>query len=276
MKNKLSNILLVFMLFTGIALLLYPTISDYYNSLNQSRAVADYTKQVENMSENECKELLEEAYRYNQKLSKRPVTSFVLNGEELREYNSILNKTEIMSYIEIPSIHCVLPVYHSIDETVLNVGIGHIAGSSFPVGGKSTHCVLSGHRGLPSAKLFTDLDQVAEGDIFILRTLKKILTYKVDQIRIVEPNDVSTLEIVPGKDYCTLVTCTPYGVNTQRLLVRGSRTDNREESEAYLVMADAVQIEPIVVVPFATIPIFTVMLIWILIKPVKRKEGFSK
>lgn len=276
MKNKLSNILLVFMLFTGIALLLYPTISDYYNSLNQSRAVADYTKQVENMSENECKELLEEAYRYNQKLSKRPVTSFVLNGEELREYNSILNKTEIMSYIEIPSIHCVLPVYHSIDETVLNVGIGHIAGSSFPVGGKSTHCVLSGHRGLPSAKLFTDLDQVAEGDIFILRTLKKILTYKVDQIRIVEPNDVSTLEIVPGKDYCTLVTCTPYGVNTQRLLVRGSRTDNREESEAYLVMADAVQIEPIVVVPFAAIPIFTVMLIWILIKPVKRKEGFSK
>lgn len=274
MKNKLCNVLLIAVLLVGLALLLYPTISDYYNSLNQSRAVASYIEQMNGISGNEYSEMLESAHRYNQKLAQRPVTSFVLSDDDLNEYNSVMNVTDVMSYIEIPVIHCVLPIYHGVEEKVLNAGVGHIPGSSLPIGGESTHCVLSGHRGLPAAKLFTDLDKVAEGDIFILQTLKETLTYEVDQIRIVEPNELSTLEIISGKDYCTLVTCTPYGINTQRLLVRGVRIDNLKDARS--VTADAVQIAPMLVAPFAAIPFLLVMLIWVFSKPVKiERRDFS-
>lgn len=276
MKSKLSNILIILAFFLGLSLLLYPAVSDYYNSLNQSRAVAGYSEQVSHLSKNKYGAILAEAYRYNEKLAQRPATSFVLSPSDAEEYDAVLDVGEVMSCIEIPSIRCMLPIYHGVDENVLGVGVGHVPGSSLPVGGDSTHCVLSGHRGLPSAKLFTDLDKVMEGDIFILRTLDEILTYEVDQIRIVEPDDISPLELERGKDYCTLVTCTPYGVNTHRLLVRGSRVENQKDPISIRVMADAVQIEPMVVAPFAATPVFLVMLIWVLRKPSKKERRNPK
>ena len=256
MKKKQSNYLLLVGFLIGLGFLLYPTASDYYNSLHQSRAVADYSAQVSNLKEDEYQELLQQANLYNQKLAQRSTMSFVLSEQENEEYQALLNVTQVMSYIEIPSIRCVLPVYHGTSDAVLEAGVGHIAGSSLPVGGESTHCVLSGHRGLPSAKLFSDLDKLIEGDIFVLKTLNETLTYEVDQIRIVEPEDVSELGIVPGKDYCTLVTCTPYGINTHRLLVRGHRIANISDSGDLYITGDAVQIEPMLVAPFAAVPIF--------------------
>lgn len=267
MKKKRSNYLLLVGFLIGLGFLLYPTASDYYNSLHQSRAVADYSAQVSNLKEDEYQELLQQANLYNQKLAQRSTMSFVLSEQENEEYQALLNVTQVMSYIEIPSIRCVLPVYHGTSDAVLEAGVGHIAGSSLPVGGESTHCVLSGHRGLPSAKLFSDLDKLIEGDIFVLKTLNETLTYEVDQIRIVEPEDVSELGIVPGKDYCTLVTCTPYGINTHRLLVRGHRIANISDSGDLYITGDAVQIEPMLVAPFAAVPIFLIMLAWVMRKP---------
>jgi sortase A len=188
---------------------------------------------------------------------------FILDSDELAEYNSQLAFADdgLMSYIEIPSIDVYLPIYHGTDSTVLDVGVGHIPGSSLPVGGESTHCVLLAHRGLPSAKLFSNLDKLAEGDTFTITTLKETLTYEVDQILITEPDDVSALGIEEGKDYCTLVTCTPYGVNTQRLLVRGHRVETEGETELGYVSAEARQIQPVVVAPFAAIPIILAMML---------------
>jgi sortase A len=254
-----------------LALVLYPSVSDYYNSLHQTRAVTDYTAQIAALDDNKYEEVLEQARQYNQKLAARDYTSFVLTEEELAEYEATLNVDEVISYIEIPAIRCVLPIYHGTSEEVLAAGIGHVEGSSLPVGGESTHCVLSGHRGMPEAKLFTDLDQLVVGDVFMLRTLNETLTYEVDQIRIVEPEDITELGIVPGEDYCTLVTCTPYGINTQRLLVRGHRIENLAYSESIRVTADAVQIEPILVAPFAVVPIFALMLVWVFHDPKHNK-----
>jgi sortase A len=181
-----------------------------------------------------------------------------------------------MSYIEIPSINCTLPIYHGTSNSVLEVGVGHLEGSSLPVGGESTHCVLSSHRGLPSAKLFTNLDKLVEGDIFMLRTLDEVITYEVDQILIVLPDDVSALNIERGKDYCTLVTCTPYGVNTHRLLVRGHRIPNLTESEEVRITGDATQIEPIVAAPFAAIPIVIVIWLWFMITTRKKPNAVDE
>lgn len=177
----------------------------------------------------------------------------------------------IMGYIEIPSIDVSLPIYHGVDEAVLQIAVGHIEGSSLPVGGLSTHCVISGHRGLPSAKLFTNLDQLVEGDVFVIRVLDETLTYEVDQIRIVEPTDLSALEREEGKDLCTLVTCTPYGVNSHRLLVRGHRIENLEESNSIRVTADATLIDPVIVAPIVAVPILLILLIWLLVHYRKRR-----
>lgn len=177
-----------------------------------------------------------------------------------------------MGYIEIPSIDCSLPIYHGTEESVLQTAIGHLEWTSLPVGGESTHCVLSGHRGLPSAKLFTNLDKLVEGDVFMLRILDEVLTYEVDQILIVEPQETAELQIVEGQDYCTLVTCTPYGINTHRLLVRGHRIDNMEEAKTVHVTADAVQIEPMIVAPIVAIPILLVLFIALIIPRHKKRE----
>jgi sortase A len=262
-SKKKSTIILVILFLAGLSLLLYPTVSDYWNSLHASRVISSYASEVANMTAAERQEMLDEAAAFNEKLASRG--SFgALSDIEQDEYYSLLGgPLDVISTITIPAINCTLPIYHGTDEFILDAGVGHLEGSSLPVGGESTHCVLSGHRGLPSARLFTDLDQLAEGDIFILQTLGETLTYEVDQIRIVLPEDTSELSIVPGEDYVTLVTCTPYGVNTHRLLVRGHRIENLSGND-YNVTADAVQLDPLVVAPFAAVPILLVMLFLVL------------
>ena len=249
-RKNFSTVLLLVTLMIGISLLLYPTISDYWNSFHQSRAIAGYAEAVAQMDEIDYEKIWNDAVEYNKELQTRS-NHWFLTEEQQEEYESMLNVSGngIMGYIEIPSIKVSLPIYHGVDEGILQVAIGHIAGSSLPVGGKGSHCVISGHRGLPSAKLFTDLDQLAEGDIFMLRVLDETRTYEVDQILIVEPSDMSSLEFDEEKDYCTLVTCTPYGINSHRLLVRGHRVANLEESEEIRVTADAQQIDPVLITP---------------------------
>ena len=271
-KKNLSSIILVLIFFIGLSLLLYPSFSDYWNSFHQSRAIASYAEAVTTIDDTDCEKMWEEAQAYNAALTQKQ-NRWVLSDKECEEYEQILNigGTGIIGYIEIPSIKVSLPIYHGVDEAVLQIAIGHIEGSSLPVGGESTHCVLSGHRGLPSAKLFTDLDKMEAGDIFMIRVLEETLTYEVDQIRIVEPEDLSALEIEEGKDLCTLVTCTPYGINSHRLLVRGHRVENMENANSIRVTADAMQIDPEIVAAVIAIPILLILLIWLLVHYRKRR-----
>ena len=279
MKKKSGNlitILLFLMLLAGLSLLLYPTVSDYWNSFHQSRAIASYAEQVAQIDNNVYDQLWADAESYNRTLWGKE-NRYELSDEELTEYESLLNVSGngIIGYIEIPSIGCSLPIYHGTDEAVLQIAVGHIAGTSLPVGGQGTHCALSGHRGLPSAKLFTDLDKMVDGDIFVLRVLDETLTYEVDRILIVEPYEMDALEIEAGKDYCTLVTCTPYGINTHRLLVRGHRIENIAQAKIVRVTADAVQIEPLIVAPVVAIPLLLLLLILLLLpgQPKKKHGG---
>lgn len=261
MRKNLSTISVVLVLIIGLSLLLYPTLSDYWNYYHQSRAIAGYAESVADISVEEYQTIWQDAQVYNQELNNR-LSQFTLSDEQKKEYERLLNvgDDEMMGYIEIPSISCYLPIYHGTNEAVLQTAVGHLEWSSLPVGGAGSHCVLSGHRGLPSAKLFSNLDKLTEGDLFILRILNETLTYEVDQILIVEPDETKDLLITPGKDYCTLVTCTPYGVNTHRLLVRGQRVAN-QEADTVRVTSDAMQIEPIIVTPIVGIPIFIILLI---------------
>ena len=263
-KKDFSTIALIIVFFVGVSVLLYPTVSDYWNSLHQSQAIATYADSVENMDEQDYEKLWDAAVSYNQKLFQSG-HGLGLKDEEKEEYNKLLDVsgTGIMSYIEIPKIKCSLPVYHGTDEGVLQIAVGHIEGSSLPVGGLNTHCVLSGHRGLPSAKLFSNLDKLEEGDIFMIRTLDQTLTYEVDQIRIVLPDEVEDLKIEEGKDLCTLVTCTPYGINTHRLLVRGHRVANQEEAEAVRVTADAMLVDNRIVAMCIAVPVLVILLIYV-------------
>ena len=230
-KKHISTIIIALIFLAGLGFLLYPTVSNLWNRAHQSRAIATYTKQVEKLDESQNKEMLKAARKYNKSLLKKS-DHWKLSKKDKKKYESLLDVsgTGIMGYIEVPKIDCSLPIYHGTDEGALQIAIGHLEGSSLPVGGKSTHCVLSGHRGLPSARLFTDLDQMEEGDVFVLNVLGRKLAYEVDQIKVVLPDEMSDLEIVQGKDLCTLVTCTPYGINTHRLLVRGHRTKYIEET----------------------------------------------
>ena len=273
-KGKFISILLVLLLLVGLSLLLYPYVSNYWNSLHQTRAIAAYAEAVAKLDKDQYTEILSAAQAYNASLLGRDNTQ-PLDGDRKEEYERLLDVSGlgIMGYIEIPCIDCSLPIYHGADESVLQVAVGHMEWSSLPVGGESTHCVLSGHRGLPSAKLFTNLDKLQPGDTFILRVLDETLTYEVDQILIVEPQETGSLRIEEGKDYCTLVTCTPYGINTHRLLVRGHRVDNIEEANTVRVTADAIQIEPLIVAPIVAIPILLLLLISLLPKQSKKKHG---
>lgn len=274
-KKYLSTIILIAIFFIGLSLLLYPTLSDYWNSFHQSRAIASYAEAVANLDDNKYEEILNSARSYNAELAKKAF-NLMLGEEELNKYNDVLDVdgTGIMAYIEVPKIKCNLPIYHGTDEAVLQIAIGHIAGTSLPIGGESTHCVLSGHRGLPSAKLFTDIDKLVVGDTFIIRTLDEVFTYEVDKINIVLPAEVDLLRIEEGEDLCTLVTCTPYGVNTHRLLVRGHRIAN--ENSKIRVTSDAQQIEPIIVAPMVAVPLIFILLVIVLIDTKKRKEKLSR
>lgn len=276
-KVNFTTILLVLILLAGLSLLLYPSFSDYWNSFHQSRAIATYSDAVEQLDAEDYETFWQEAVEYNERMA-AVGNRFSLSEDEEEEYNKLLNitGTGIMGYIEIPSIRCSLPIYHGTDEAVLQIAAGHIEGTSLPVGGESSHCVISGHRGLPSAKLFTDLDQLTEGDVFMLRVLDEVLTYEVDQILIVEPSDLDALQIEKGKDLCTLVTCTPYGVNTHRLLVRGHRIENLESASSARVPADAVQVDPVMVAPVVAAPMLLILLIWVLVGSSKKKQGNKK
>ena len=278
MKKKKGNhitILLVLILLVGLSLLLYPSVSDYWNSLHQTKAIATYAEDVANLNQNQYGEIWTAAERYNASLADRD-NAYLLSDAQKEEYERLLNVSGlgVMGYIEIPSIDCSLPIYHGTEESVLQIAVGHLEWSSLPVGGRSTHCVLSGHRGLPSAKLFTNLDKLQMGDVFMLRVLDEVLTYEVDQILIVEPQETGALQIEEGQDYCTLVTCTPYGINTHRLLVRGHRIDTVAEARTVRVTADAIQIEPLLVAPVVAIPILLLLLILLLLpRQPQRKHG---
>ena len=273
-KSSFVTVILIAVFFIGALLLLYPTISDFWNSFHQSRAIASYAEQVADLDENAYDRLWEDARIYNKTLGDR-MNRFVMAEEQKKAYAALLNIADngVMGYIEIPKVRCNLPIYHGTDEAVLQVAIGHVPGSSLPVGGESTHCVLSGHRGLPSAKLFTNLDELETGDVFMLRVLDETLTYEVDQIRTVLPNELGDLAIVEGEDYCTLVTCTPYGINSHRLLVRGHRVENHAGASTIRVTADAMQIEPLQVAPLVAAPILVVMLVVVLIPHRTKGKG---
>lgn len=276
MKKNLSTILLIVIFFVGLSLLLYPSISNYWNSLHQSHMIASYVEEVANMDQKKYDQLWQGAEDYNRAL-RDSYFHLTLNDEEYARYKKILDVTGtgIMGYIDIPKIKCSLPIYHGIDEAVLQIAIGHIAGTSMPVGGVGTHCVLSGHRGLPSAKLFTEIDKLIVGDEFMIRTLDEVLTYEVDQILIVLPEETDALKIEKDKDLCTLVTCTPYGINTHRLLVRGHRVETVDQN-SIRVTADAIRIEPMVVAPVVAAPILLALLLYVMISADTRKKKKKK
>lgn len=275
MKKHYPTIILIAVFLVGLSVLLYPSVSNYYNSFHQSRAVASYDAKMGKLTDTDTASYLQSAEAYNKALLQKGVSSFTFTDAEEEEYNNLLNVdgNGMMGYLTIKKLGFQLPIYHSTSESVLAAAIGHLTGSSLPVGGTGTHCVLSGHRGLPSARLLTDLDQMEVGDTFTLTVLHETLTYEVDQILIVDPDNVTALAIDPNKDYCTLVTCTPYGINTQRLLVRGYRVKTPRDT---YVAADAVRIDPLIVAPVIAAPILLVLLICLLVGPSKPQDALKR
>ncbi len=271
MKKRLPTMILILVFTAGLSLILYPTVSDWWNSFHSSQAVASYVQAMANVGDEERAIIWEEAQDFNRRIYKSGGMG-ELTEAQMKQYESILDVGDngIMGYIEIDSIKVQLPIYHGTDEAVLAIAVGHIAGSSLPVGGPGTHCVLSGHRGLPSARLFTDIDRLVVGDTFLLQVLDETLTYEVDQIRTVLPYEIQDLQIVPGEDYCSLVTCTPYGINSHRLLVRGHRVDTVKVRKLR-VTADALQVDPTLVAVFIGGPLLAVMMIIALLMPKKPK-----
>lgn len=259
-KGKLSTILLIAALLVGLSVMLYPVISDWWNSHTQSRAIASYMEQVENLDETDYKAILKRANEYNEQIKKlsSPYTQY----NTVNDYYEILDitGTGVMGYISIPQIRVELPIYHGTSEGVLNIAVGHLQGSTLPIGGEGTHSVISAHRGLPSAKLFSDLNQLIEGDTFTITVLKDVYTYEVEEINIVEPNQMDKLICVPGQDLVTLMTCTPYGINSHRLLVRAHRIDTVYEKEMKSASTDAILLDSMTVVPFVAAPLLIALI----------------
>ena len=271
MKSRKTTIILLISFFIGLSVLLYPSISSYWNSKTQSQAIVNYEMMLAQYKPEDYSSLFEEADAYNQALFalERPLTQY----QEVEGYHSILDVsgTGMFGYITVPKISQELPVYHGTSDGVLSVAVGHVEGTSIPVGGENTHSVVSAHRGLPTAVLFTHLDRMEIGDIFYFTILDRTITYQVDQIRIVEPHDISLIQIVEGKDYCTLLTCTPYGINTERLLVRGHQVDQTQTRNIY-IGNEAYRIEPLIVMPIVALPIIFVLLIYVMFAPVKKEN----
>lgn len=276
LKKYFVEIILSLIMFTGFCLILYPPVSDWWNSLHQTHVIASYVEKVDGVSEEERRIMREAAEAYNERLANQR-TEFDLTKEERTEYNALMDVTGtgVMGYIEIPVIDVDLPVYHGDNEAILQIAAGHIPGSSLPTGGAGTHSLITGHRGLPSATLFTDLDQLKEGDLFMLHVLGETLTYEVDRIMIVLPEEVDTLAIADGEDLCTLITCTPYGINTHRILVRGHRVANVRKEEA-AVRRDAVRYPVWIVIPammlLIVFPVWIIQRIGIRIKRSKKSK----
>ena len=263
--------------FTGLSVLLYPTVSNYVNGKNQSKAIASYVESMEQMDASTYEELLTEAKAYNEQLLSKQAR-FAMEGEALEQYLQLLHSDGgAIGYLEIDAIDVTLPLYLGNSPAILQVGAGTMPGSSLPVGGPSTHAVITGHRGLPSSRLFTDLDQVAEGDVFVLHVLNETLFYQVDQIRIVEPQDLSELDIQEGKDFCTLITCTPYGINTHRMLVRGHRIeDSQMDAVDYRVTADAIEVDTLLVAPILALPLLVILVVCLFLRDKKKPRKSKK
>ena len=266
MRKHKTVIFLTLGFLVGVCILLYPAFSDYWNSKTQSRAIVDYESVLKNMEPADYTAIFDAAHAYNRALyeTKYPLTDY----DQVPGYLDTLRVTEneMIGYLKIDRIGVELPIYHSTSHEVLNKGVGHLEGSSLPVGGENTHCVLSAHRGLPTSKLFTDLDRVEKNDTFQIIVLDQVLTYQVDFIKIIEPNDTTDLQIIEGGDYCTLFTCTPYGINTHRLLVRGIRIETIKEKPVIYVSNEAFRIEPMLVTPAVAAPMLLVFLIHLLVK----------
>ena len=271
MQSRKATIILLITFFIGLSVLLYPTISNYWNSKTQSEAIVDYEAMLASYKPEDYTEIFKAAEEYNRKLAELDAP--------LREYRQLekeywdtldISGTGMMGYITVPKINQELPVYHGTSEAVLSIAAGHFEGTSFPIGGENTHSIISAHRGLPTAVLFTHLDRMEVGDIFYFTILDRTITYEVDQIHIVEPNDVSLIQIVDGEEYCTLLTCTPYGINTQRLLVRGHQVDEMQNRNIY-ILNEAYRVDPLIVMPLVALPIIFVLLIYVMIVPVKKE-----
>ena len=271
MKSKKTTIILLICFFIGLSVLLYPSISNYWNSKTQSEAIVDYESMLSQYKPEDFTAIFEKADTYNKQLAQLGYP--LLDHNQIPDYDNILNLTGngMMGYITVPKINQELPVYHGTSNSVLSVAVGHLKGTSLPVGGVNTHSVVSAHRGLPTAILFTHLDKMEIGDTFYFTILDRTITYEVDQIRIVDPDDSSLIQINDGKDYCTLLTCTPYGINTQRLLVRGHQVDESQQSNLY-VANEAYRIEPLIVMPIVALPIIFVLLIYVMFAPVKKEN----
>ena len=272
MQSRKATIILLVSFFIGLSVMLYPSISSYWNSKTQSEAIVDYEAMLAAYKPEDYSELFEAADTYNQKLAE-----LSLPLSEYKQLSDLYWKTlnvsgnGMMGYISIPKINQELPIYHGTSEAVLSVAVGHFEGTSLPVGGATTHCVVSAHRGLPSAVLFTHLDRMEVGDTFTFTILDRTITYEVDQIRIVEPDDMSLIAIEEDADFCTLLTCTPYGINTQRLLVRGHQIDATQKRNIYIAN-EAYRVEPLVVMPLIALPIIAVLLIYVMVAPVKKES----
>lgn len=275
--DRLVTWILTGVLFLGAGLIAYPSVADYWNSFHQSRVISSYAEEIANLNNEDYEKILNEAREYNKRLAEKGI-NWLMSEEEREEYSKILNisGSGIMGYINVQKINVMLPIYHGTDEAVLQISIGHLEASSLPVGGETSHCMLSGHRGLPSAKLFSDLDKLKEGDTFTMTILNETLTYEVDHVWIVEPSDLTHLILEEGKDYCTLITCTPYGINSHRLLVRAHRIANVNGDA--MVTADALQIRPVFIAPFIAIPIVILLLLYMLFDTTlkRRAAGSAK
>ncbi|MBQ7779404.1 MAG: class C sortase [Clostridia bacterium] len=271
-NNKWSTFLLLLIFFVGLSVMLYPSLSNFWNQRTQSEAIVDYETMLEYIPEADYTALFAAAEQYNKSLYAKdfPLVEYTNVAGYHETLN--LNGNGMMGYVTIGKIGVELPLYHGTDDSILNVAIGHLEGSSLPIGGESTHAVVSAHRGLPSAKLFTDLDRMEVGDTFQVTILDRTLTYQVDQIRIVAPNKMEELSIVPGEDLCTLLTCTPYGINTDRLLVRGKRIETVEQKHIHLT-SDAYQIDVLIVTPIVALPMLLVLMLIVLFKPIKKESA---
>jgi sortase A len=273
MRKNLSTIILILIFLVGLSVMLYPSVSDAVNRKHQSRAVAGYAEEVEQLSDADYQTYFDAADAYNRQLNTTPNAFYKPDLVSGYAQTLDISGTGIIGYITIPKISVELPIYHGTDEGVLQVAAGHLEGSSLPVGGAETHAVISAHRGLPSAKLFTNLDELEVGDRFTITVLNRVLTYEVDQISIVLPTEIDQLLPTEGMDYVTLMTCTPYGINTHRLLVRGKRVETTESQKHIRVAADAFRIEPIIVAPILAIPMLLAALVGVLVAPHLRKRS---
>ena len=276
MKKNKSTIILILVFFVGLSVMLYPTISDYVNQLHQTRAVANYAADVDKLSDADYTAYFEAADAFNAQIAADPDALYF--PDRFPSYESTLDVTGtgIMGYITIEKIGVELPIYHGTSDAVLQVAAGHLEGTSLPVGGVSTHAVISAHRGLPSAKLFTNLDQLEVGDTFTITVLDRTFTYEVDNISIILPTETDSLKVSEGKDYITLMTCTPYGINTHRLLVRGRRITTPDKLKHIRVTSDAIKIEPLLTAPIMALPLLLVLLFWLLFAPSKRSSAKDK